>query len=57
VQFDANILLGTDPYNICSTVSTGVAIVMDLQFRYISSKTLSGAIAEMQSLLPYWLGK
>jgi alpha-galactosidase len=56
IPLDANILNAASPYDFRSTGTTGVAIGLDLQSRYIQVEELRKAIAELKELRPFWLG-
>ncbi|HLJ88838.1 MAG TPA: alpha-galactosidase [Candidatus Angelobacter sp.] len=56
VPLDSTIVHGLDPYTFRSAATTGVAIGLDLQSRYIPLDELRTAIEEVKSLRPFWLG-
>ncbi len=56
IPLDANILNAAGPYQFRSTVTTGVAIGLDLQSPYIDVGELRNAISETKALRPFWLG-
>jgi alpha-galactosidase len=56
IPLHATLLHAASPYDFRSTSTTGVAIGLDLQSPYVSSKELQKGIAEVKEQRPYWLG-
>jgi alpha-galactosidase len=56
VPLHATLLHAASPYDFRSTATTGVAIGLNLQSKFISSDEVRKGIAEIKEQRPYWLG-